>query len=637
MAYNPNALSQAATQSHLKEKVELFISCSDLVEKDLNSKSDPFVVIYQRNKAGQWAEVSRTEALQDTSYPTFSTSLKIDYFFEEEQLLRFDVYDEDKKGSQRLKDHDFVGSANFPLGELMHEKGQVICRKLMCKGGKIKNKKSKRYSSITVTAEKVAGTRNEVITMQFIGKGLPKMDGMFGKSDPYFTISRVREDNKAMLVYKSEVIKSNLNPAWKALTIDAQKLCNCDAYRPLIIEVYDWDKNSSDDIIGRVETNLNELRGKPQGMKLTRATKSGKTFGDVSVASFTSKPLASFVDYLQGGAEISLLCAIDFTGSNGDPRQAPQNIDGQIIPASLHYLTPQQPSQYQQAIRQIGNIVSVYDFDKKFPVWGFGGWFKQTGIVRHDFALNWNDGDPEVSAVFGIEQAYVNAIGVVKTGAVALSGPTLFEPVLRKASIIADMCHKKPGLQYLILLILTDGIINDMKQTRDLIVDMANRDLPISIIIVGIGGADFSAMNELDGDGQGLMNSKGQRAKRDIVQFVPIRKYQRLSELSKETLIEIPQQFLSYTKAHGVAPGQKAQIETQSLVQAFQISDAEMKQEDDMGMLPSQQPPSGGAQVDQFANAPLPPGWERGYTDEGQVYYVNNQTHTTQWEFPMLV
>ena len=37
-------------QSHLKEKVLLFISCKDLVEKDINSMSDPFVVVYIRNK-----------------------------------------------------------------------------------------------------------------------------------------------------------------------------------------------------------------------------------------------------------------------------------------------------------------------------------------------------------------------------------------------------------------------------------------------------------------------------------------------------------------------------------------------------------------------------------------------------------
>lgn len=40
------------------------------------------------------------------------------------------------------------------------------------------------------------------------------------------------------------------------------------------------------------------------------------------------------------------------------------------------------------------------------------------------------------------------------------------------------------------LLILTDGQINDMQNTVDAIV--AASDLPMSIIIVGVGAADFS-------------------------------------------------------------------------------------------------------------------------------------------------
>ena len=51
---------------------------------------------------------------------------------------------------------------------------------------------------------------------------------------------------------------------------------------------------------------------------------------------------------------------------------------------------------------------------------------------------------------------------------------------------------------YIICLILTDGIINDIQQTIDQIV--RGSDLPLSIIIVGIGSADFEQMEALDGD-----------------------------------------------------------------------------------------------------------------------------------------
>ena len=51
---------------------------------------------------------------------------------------------------------------------------------------------------------------------------------------------------------------------------------------------------------------------------------------------------------------------------------------------------------------------------------------------------------------------------------------------------------------YQILLIITDGNIHDMRETKRLIVGLA--DFACSIIIVGVGDSDFKNMEELDGD-----------------------------------------------------------------------------------------------------------------------------------------
>jgi hypothetical protein len=45
------------------------------------------------------------------------------------------------------------------------------------------------------------------------------------------------------------------------------------------------------------------------------------------------------------------------------------------------------------------------------------------------------------------------------------------------------------GSQYFVLLIITDGIISDMQQTIDAVVDASF--LPMSLIIVGVGNEDF--------------------------------------------------------------------------------------------------------------------------------------------------
>lgn len=53
-----------------------------------------------------------------------------------------------------------------------------------------------------------------------------------------------------------------------------------------------------------------------------------------------------------------------------------------------------------------------------------------------------------------------------------------------------------------VLLILTDGIITDMQKTIDQIVESS--DLPVAIIIVGVGDADFTSMDTLDADEEAL-------------------------------------------------------------------------------------------------------------------------------------
>ena len=74
---------------------------------------------------------------------------------------------------------------------------------------------------------------------------------------------------------------------------------------------------------------------------------------------------------------------------------------------------------------------------------------------------------------------------------------------------------------------LTDGVLSDMSNTRAAIV--AASKLPMSLIIVGVGQADFDDMEILDGDNGVLRAPGGEPAQRDIVQFVPFRDFKRVS------------------------------------------------------------------------------------------------------------
>ena len=99
---------------------------------------------------------------------------------------------------------------------------------------------------------------------------------------------------------------------------------------------------------------------------------------------------------------------------------------------------------------------------------------------------------------------------------ILFSGPTCFAPCLQR---FYEHCMNQMGQsQYNVLLIITDGEIHDMPQTKELLVQLSQ--LACSVIIVGVGKEDFTNMHVLDSDHHLLKADSGAQAVRDIVQFV---------------------------------------------------------------------------------------------------------------------
>lgn len=523
-------------------KIEITVSCRNLLDMDTFSKSDPVVVLYVQGIGNkEWTEFGRTEVIDNTLNPDFVRKFVLDYFFEEKQNLRFDVFNVDSRSCNISKHKDFLGQSFCTLGEVIGSQRSKLEKPLTGIPGK-------KCGTIILSAEELSNCR-DIVTLQLCANKLDKKD-FFGKSDPFLVFYRSNEDGTFTICHKTEVVKNTLNPVWQPFTIPVRALCNGDYDRTVKVDVYDWDRGGSHDFIGEFTTSYRELsRGQSQfsvyevlNPKKKCKKKKYINSGTVTLLSFKAESEYTFLDYIKGGTQLNFTVAIDFTASNGNPSQ----------PTSLHYMNPYQLNAYGMALKAVGEIIQDYDSDKLFPAYGFGAKIPPDGKISHEFPLSGDMENPNCVGIQGVLEAYFKSLRTVQ-----LYGPTNFAPVINQVARAAGQVTD--GSQYYVLLVITDGVISDMAQTKEAVVNASS--LPLSIIIVGVGPAEFDAMEELDGD-EVRVSSRGRFAERDIVQFVPFRDYVdrsgnqvlSMARLAKDVLAEIPEQFLSYMKSREIKP-----------------------------------------------------------------------------------
>ena len=546
-------------------KLELSVYAVNLsnVAGLLGGKSDPFAVVtVLATQPGQKPiALGKTETIHNNLNPKWVKVFILDYELGTPLKIAVNLFDEEKNSK-----HKSMGSALFDVAEVLGSRGNTKVKKL--KGG----------GTVFATVRKSVGSGS--VQLQLRGNKLKNVDGLFSKSDPFFELSRKVENAGNLTwdnVYRSTPIMNNLNPNWTLATIDLSILCGGDLDAPILIQVFDFESSGSHKLIGMTEMSVNGMKEAAKKSELIRITNKNKDCGQIAVdkceikghiatpdpslsteaavalptttnnenvnratqhpQSSTSSSLGDFIDYVSGGCELNVMVAIDFTGSNGDPRK----------PGTLHYLDPTgERNDYQKSIAAVVSILSKYDSDQKFPVVGFGA--KYNGIVRHCFQCGPTD---EAVGVSGVLDAYSK----VFSSGLIMSSPTLFHEVIDNAAQRARKMYaqKAPiGQQsYSILLIVTDGAVSDVPATISAL-DRAN-DSPLSIVIVGVGSADFTAMQFLDDYNDNSKKSSG--GHRSIVQFVEFNKHRHNSvSLTSATLDEIPNQLSQYFSQKGIRP-----------------------------------------------------------------------------------
>lgn len=102
-------------------KIELRFSAEDLVNKDIFSLSDPFLVCHTVRDGQPHTEVGRTETVQDDLNPVWATTFTFTYdaTIHQRTTLVVDLFDRDSPQESSLTKHDFLGRAAFQLSDLL--------------------------------------------------------------------------------------------------------------------------------------------------------------------------------------------------------------------------------------------------------------------------------------------------------------------------------------------------------------------------------------------------------------------------------------------------------------------------------------------------------------------------------------
>ncbi|CAG8747261.1 15318_t:CDS:1, partial [Racocetra fulgida] len=410
------------------------------------------------------------------------------------------------------------------VGEFITDIGSILGRQRGVMQGNLTRHGEKR-GEIIIAAREVRNENSKQYKLHVSGYNIP-ISSFMTKEKTYYEIVRITEENE-FTVYRSNS-SSSKNAEWEPMFLSENDL---------------WNNVNDSNKIGFKCFRNGRKEPKLLCNKIWTIDDFIKNAGSLQRIVFEKngeirlsyKKEKTFLDYLEGGLEIQLSIAVDFTASNYD-----RGID-------LHGLYSKN-SEYERAMHFVGTILEKYNSDDQISVYGFGGRFYGSAIASHNFLLT-SDGSSHATGISRAIDTYKHSLKNVN-----LSGPTNFSPIIRTISNNLKELGSIQNNVYVILLIITDGIISDLDNTIEAIMDATI--YPLSIVIVGVGNANFGNMKLLADQ---LLKRKwdSNLRPRDIVHFVRMNDFVRDNiniDLPKAVLKEIPGQIMEYMMINNIKP-----------------------------------------------------------------------------------
>jgi len=240
----------------------------------LFGKSDPFVLI--RNARGD--RVGFSDIVMNNLNPFWRPiEIPLNVFGGPSGVVNVQVWDFDEDGK-----NDIIGEFSTTIDQLtsqLNKKWELVDPRKK-KTGHFVVSKVDRESKPELGAYKII----------FAAEKLARMDGLFGKSDPFIIINAHPKglNTTGHIVAKSEYIKSNLNPVWQPLYISPNLTSGYET--SLVVQVWDFDGDGTHDLIGEAQTSLRQLIQEGQQLLLKNKKSEKKNSGMFFVRQVTAIP-----------------------------------------------------------------------------------------------------------------------------------------------------------------------------------------------------------------------------------------------------------------------------------------------------------------------------------------------------------
>ncbi|XP_028397014.1 copine-1-like isoform X2 [Dendronephthya gigantea] len=459
-----------------QRKLEMYIRCTELCQVDQFSKSDPLCVLFMKNM-GQWCEYGRTESIPNNLNPRFCQSIGLEVGGADTLPIKLTVYDLANFTSKDLRKHDVIGSVELDLRNVL-EVERPFVGELRMPG----DTKARGY--IYVYFKDIKDTKSK-LTFQVKGAKLTKR-GMFAKCNAYFEVCRkIQEGTNEEFhpVYRSQIVARSQEPRWQPADIPLHKLCDdVDNDASILLQCWHFIQDGGDELIGEAHCSINDLLKQDQKVVQLYSqqqikSKRPKSSGSLKILQCCLERQYNVLDFIRGGCDMKFVCAIDFTLSNGRPKDN----------YSLHSMLSEH-NEYLEALRSLGSVLSYYCVDKRHPVFGFGARLPDEDVISHCFSLNGNENSPQIHDLEEIIDAYLRRISTL-----TFAGPTFLAPVFRRILRDHVPVSNQSSQCYVTVLILLDGIVNDLDELLPEV--RKAKELPLSIVIAGVGPGNFHSMS----------------------------------------------------------------------------------------------------------------------------------------------